>query len=92
MWNDGSFTAIDFPGAPLTVVNGMNNLGEVVGAYCEDSQTCHGFSYYQGEFQTIDLAGSIITEPFGVNDLGQVVGRYLTDQNYGFIATPVPNP
>ena len=30
---DGPVTRIDFPGAPRTVVRGMNNRGQIVGVY-----------------------------------------------------------
>jgi len=66
---------------------GINNLGEIVGAYGPDG-AYHGFTYLDGKFTTVDFPGASSTVLQGINDEGVIVGQY-TDGNgtslHGFI-------
>jgi len=74
---------------------GLNDCGEVVGAFVDAAGNTHGFIYnrHTMSFQQIDdpnavgPAGTVIN---GVNDRGQIVGFY-TDAHgnvIGFVGTP----
>ena len=39
----GGFTALDVPGAAGTVAVGINDHGDIVGAYTDDNLRVHGF-------------------------------------------------
>jgi probable HAF family extracellular repeat protein len=47
---------IDFPSALDTEAFGINNLGQNVGDYQDESHITHGFLYKDGRFTTIELA------------------------------------
>ena len=72
---DGAFTPINFPGATETIVQGINNSGEVVGWYTSGGQT-HGFTYHNGTYLSVDYPGASVTELFGINNNGEIVGTY----------------
>lgn len=79
----GSLSSIDFPGALLTVANGINDTGEIVGFYEDSSGNYHGFLDVAGSFSSIDFPGASSTMAYGINNTGQVVGSYylLSDTN-----------
>jgi probable HAF family extracellular repeat protein len=43
LWQGGSFTPIDVPGAVHTVASGVNDAGAVVGEYTDSSGRTHCF-------------------------------------------------
>lgn len=71
-----SYAPIQFPGAPLTVANGINNHNVIVGSFFDSNYSVHGFVYRQGTYTRIDYPGSTETEVLGVNDDGDLVGTY----------------
>jgi uncharacterized membrane protein len=86
----GDVTTIDAPGAALTQPLGVNDRGEVVGAFIEAGPSPDPYAYYEtgrlrgfamrsGRFTPIDFPGSEGTTVTGVNDRGQMVGYYDTD-------------
>jgi probable HAF family extracellular repeat protein len=81
-----AYTTIDFPGATLTALGGVNDLGQIVGGYELSDGTRHGFLYSGGMFSTIDDPNATSgTELVGINSLGQIVGSYdFTDPNHLF--------
>ena len=87
------FTTIDFPGAGLTVANGVNQNGEIVGFYRMALPSppgalgpIRGFMLSNGQFTTIHFPGAARTRAFGINSAGDVVGDYLlSGVNYGFL-------
>ena len=92
LYSGGSYTTIDDPlgikvisgphNIPTTEAFGINNLGQIVGLY-EDNSGIHGFLDNMGIYTTLDgPPGSVTSYATGINDLGQIVGQY-TDQ-YGF--------
>ena len=82
------FTRIDVPGASETLPQGMNDRGQIVGAYADMSGTIHGFLLDEGVFTTIDHpdaaprgAPDFGSAPpwnrgLGINNRGQIVGQY----------------
>src|SRR5262249_44861488 len=94
----GTLTTFDAPRASVTVPTGINNAGQIVGAYADISGQGHGFVLSGANLVTLDVPGSNLTEAFGINDRGEVVGDYKVgyDEYFGFLATPsaapVPEP
>jgi probable HAF family extracellular repeat protein len=62
--------------AVLTGAFGINDLGQVVGAYYDSSVAVHGFLYSGGSYTTLNAPSSTLTEAQGINDAGQIVGQY----------------
>jgi probable HAF family extracellular repeat protein len=68
--------AIDFPGAAQTEAFGINEKGDIVGSYADDSGTFHGFLLQDGSFATIDFPGAVLTFPDDINNQGEIAGAY----------------
>ena len=49
LWDNGVVTTIDFPGALATLPLGLNNRGQIVGAYV-DAKRRRGFMLSNGTF------------------------------------------
>ena len=90
----GVFKLFEYPNAPYTVGNAINDWGQVVGQYADSSGNVGGYLYTNGHFTAIDdpnaspaMGG---TDPLGVNDLGQIAGWYYDAQGdlQAFLATP----
>ena len=71
-----TFKSIDFPGAVLTQVQGINPEGEMVGLYVDTAGKQHGFLFRRGDFSTIDYPGAIATDARGINRNGDIVGAF----------------
>jgi CHRD domain len=91
----GHFTKLAFPGASMTQPFGVNDLGEVVGAYTVgtgSAATTHGFTWTSGHgFTTVDDPSGVGTTLVnGVNDRGDLIGFYTdtAGNTDGFLATP----
>jgi probable HAF family extracellular repeat protein len=79
---NGKFSTIDVPGAIQTEVFGVNDGGDVVGAFATSDGHLHGFLlHHTGLLQQIDQPGTNFTFANGVNNSLTVVGNGLT----GFI-------
>lgn len=80
------FTTLDVPDALETTAEGINDNGQIVGAYTDailgDS---HGFVYGDGLFTTIDFPGGFGTVAFGINNRGHIVGAYASNEQHGFM-------
>lgn len=92
------YASITFPGASATSANGINNSGEIVGAFTTTANctptfypvancTTHGFTDVNGTFSQIDVTGAMNTVVNGVNDLGDLVGTYMSSDGnvHGFL-------
>jgi probable HAF family extracellular repeat protein len=88
----GVFTQFDYPNAPYTLGNGINDLGQVVGPYYDSAGNGYGFLYTNGHFTTVQdpNAAMLGTDPLAINDLGRIVGWYYDAQEniHSFLATP----
>ena len=70
LWHRGEVVTIDVPGSPLTQPLGINNRGDIVGAYLEadpdpddpyahyDTGRLRGFVLRHGQFTPVDFPGS----------------------------------
>jgi probable HAF family extracellular repeat protein len=84
-----TFTSIDFPGGTLTTARGINNHGEIVGAYRIEPPR-HALLIKAGQFIPLaptTILGTNFSEAFKINDRGDIVGRFLDDNNFshGFL-------
>jgi len=80
-------TNIDYPGSAFTSAFGMNDNGEVVGAYAMTlTSPDQGFSWLNGVFTTLTYPGSLATYAQGINIHNVIVGTYQDSQgaNHGF--------
>ncbi|MGE5097607.1 MAG: hypothetical protein ACM3SO_20895 [Betaproteobacteria bacterium] len=82
------FTTIDYPGAVLTDVRGVNNVGDIVGYASLDGGSAFPFVYSRGNFVALDRGpnGEEVTG-HGINDAGVLVGSGQTSggRSEGFI-------
>jgi uncharacterized membrane protein len=89
--NGFTFTTIDFPGAPQTVLNEINAQGQIVGFYGPGTiyigVPAHGFLLDKGTFRTIDFPGANYTVPIENNPRGEIAGYYLDSGGlyHGFV-------
>jgi probable HAF family extracellular repeat protein len=90
LYDDGTFTTIDAPGATsFTVAFGINNAGQIVGVF--DNPQNGGFLYDDGTFTAVDVPGAA-TICFGINDAGRIVGEFNDNVTgiQGFLALQRP--
>jgi hypothetical protein len=82
-----TFTQIDVPGSVFTIANGINQKGDIVGAYIDSRGGLHGFLLSNGAFTTIDPPGGNLTVALHINPEGVITGLYRTsDSNiHGFL-------
>ncbi len=82
-----NFEVIDYPDAVGTVVNGINDAGDIVGAFWMSDLKRHGYLLRDGQYTTIDYPGAAGTAPFRINARGDLAGTYTDSGNkqHGFI-------
>jgi hypothetical protein len=95
-----SATTIDFPGAPQTMLTGINKWDSMVGTYqynddADFGPEWTGFKMWKnGSFAPINAPGALNTNPTSISDTGTVVGWYeasaeavpfAADPSHGFV-------
>lgn len=95
---------IDVPGSSSVFANGLNDLGDIVGAFYDDAMgVFHGFVLSGGTLTVLDVPGQTGALPgtfiHDIDNRGRLVGYYGDDLTrffkpgiHGFLATPVPEP
>ena len=76
---NGKLTTINVPGAGATSVFGINNRGDIVGAYGANRFAGNDHAFLldkKGNLTTIDVPGARFTQAFGINDAGVIVGGF----------------
>ena len=76
-----SFTTIDYPGQAYpnlwwAGIGGINNSGNIVGNYYDESVIRHAYAYDGNAFTPIDYPGSTRTGAGAINDMGTMAGVY----------------
>ncbi len=95
---------IDVPGSSSVFANGLNDLGDIVGAFYDDATgVFHGFVLSGGVLIVLDVPGQTGLLPgtfiHDIDNRGRLVGYYGDDLTrtfrpgiHGFLASPVPEP
>jgi probable HAF family extracellular repeat protein len=89
LYNNGMFTAIDYPppnNTPFqdTELNGINDSEQIVGFSDYGTSAIYGYLYSNGNFTALGYSGASATYPWGINDSSQVVGTYeIPNDGYG---------
>lgn len=77
-----------YPGAAVTILNGMNDAGDLAGFWASPrSATNQGFVYLKSrnKFASINVKKNETTEIFAINNSDEIVGCYAVGNNlYGF--------
>ena len=89
----GRITTFDVPGARGTEAAKLNDRGQIVGRYSDDtpfvddSARVRGYIRYRGKTTRLDAPGAVHTLPTGINDRGHVVGYYVDagGTTHGFV-------
>jgi len=77
-----TFTSLQFPGADITAAFGINNHGQIVGAY-RITPPRHALLINKGQFTPLDPSsalGAAFSQARNINDRGDVVGTYIDGQ------------
>jgi uncharacterized membrane protein len=70
--------------AAVTVANGINAAGDIVGNYTDGNNLSHGFLLRDGQFSTIDVDfpwAAFTLGAYGISSGGDIVGRYRAKPN-----------
>lgn len=88
--SNGAYTTIAPPNAVITVAEGINNSGTIVGVFVDKSKVQHGFMYQNGSYTIVDVPNTMATEINAIDASGDIVGYYVDQSNttHGFIGTP----
>jgi uncharacterized membrane protein len=87
VWDRGRLAKFDVPGSLGTGALGINNAGQITGAYDDTAGRHHGFVLRRGHYTTIDAPGRTVTDAWGINDRGEIV---IPDSGTGLL--PVTSP
>src|SRR5579864_1371941 len=90
VFGQGTFSAIDFPGATTTQAWGINASGDIIGNYASADKATHGFLRSRGEFSSIDFPGASYTKVNGISPSGDIIGDYAatltgSGPHHGFV-------
>src|SRR5215471_13889150 len=80
-----TFTSLDYPGGTLTTARGINDHGQIVGAY-RTVPPRHALLIENGQYIPLapeSVLGTDYSEAFKINDRGDVVGQYFDDAGFG---------
>ena len=90
--DEDSYVSLDrlgILGTHTSFARGINNHGDIVGAYAGSDGKEHGFMLHQGKLSTFDvpLRGAVGTHLNAINDAGVVVGVWIDRafKGHGFI-------
>jgi hypothetical protein len=75
---NGRYSDVDYPGAVVTLIFGINDLDQVVGSYIDAASVTHGWVGLPAkkEYITLDFPGSISSNLGGITKGDVVVGWY----------------
>lgn len=84
------FTTISVPDSAHTMSFGINDLGDVVGAFIERQfEPAQGFLYSDGQYYELATAGATNLTPFGINGSGLIAGTLVNQGQFAFLMTDV---
>lgn len=73
VYSGGKFTAINFPKSNGTQAIGINDAGDVVGAYLDSASVQHAFVKKGAKYTSIDVRGDTTPFAWAINNSGQMV-------------------
>jgi uncharacterized membrane protein len=76
LYDDKTKQFTDIPGPAGAIASGalgINDKGEIVGAYEDSSKVWHGFLLQGSNYATLDVPGATYTQADGINDRGHIV-------------------
>ena len=91
LYEHGTFTDLNIPGATVTTVTGINDRGDIVGYYYPHlvkPGAAVSFIRSHDTVRSLSIPDEGNLETFGINDLGEVVGLYSqpgTGLSHGFV-------
>jgi hypothetical protein len=82
-------TVQNYPGSTTSSPLGINNSGQIVGAYTDSAGVSHGYVLFDGNFKAINVPfqGAVNTYPECINDEGDIVGLWGPSLQQGFEET-----
>jgi hypothetical protein len=72
-----SYQNIDLPGSLLTLVEGLNDHGDLVGVFRDTTGIVHGYLSNADGIQTLAFPNALSTQAFDINNPGDIVGSYI---------------
>ena len=69
-----NYTSIDYPGAPITYVFGLNNAGTVTGTFMDNQGFVRGFIYSGGNYTQLTYPNAADTIVTDINNNNMIVG------------------
>ena len=72
---------MNVPGASRTWAYGINDVGQIVGAYSDGGTASHGFIFQNGNYTTLDRPSFASTGFLRINNAGQITG--FSNENIG---------
>lgn len=76
VYYNGTWKAVDYPGAVSTSLTGINMYGTLVGNWIDTTGHSHGFRLKNGTFTNINAAPNSDTYAQSISDTGVIVGWY----------------
>lgn len=70
------FTAFSYPGSVATHARAINNAGDIVGEWLDQTGVWRSFLLTGNTYQTITVPGALSTSVSDINDAGTIVGSY----------------
>lgn len=79
-------TVQNYPGSTSSYPLGINNSGQIIGAYTDSAGDSHGYVLFDGDFTAINVPfqGAVNTYPECINDEDDIVGIWGAAQQQGF--------
>jgi uncharacterized membrane protein len=75
LYKDGINSTIKVPGSDTTGAFGINNFGQIVGAYTKGADD-FGFEYSSGVYTQISDPLGSLTQAYNINDAGEIIGIF----------------
>ena len=84
LYSNGVYTTLDDPLGTNTALQGINDLGQIIGSYDDTNSTLQGFLYSNGVYTTLTGPSGGPFVPSGINDSGQMIDGNLIYSNGSF--------
>src|SRR5689334_4711508 len=83
----GTYTNFDVPGAVATISLGVNNSGDVVGFWLDETSVQGFLRQVNGTIAVINVSRGYETLPMAINGPGKIVGYYYASDSsiHGFL-------